>query len=120
MTWNGSVLNIGRPLPDRDGINDLSAPSPIGIGPDRAPQSPARPQVIHQFLFQHPAGLNEETSIDRLVRHSQALVVRKLIFSQPEICSGDQSNSSLLATMRHSFRLLASKHFLGRSADRQA
>ena len=53
------------------------------ILPRRSPSisaliAPARAQMIHQFLFQHPARLDEETSIDRLVRHSQPLVVRKL------------------------------------------
>src|SRR6478736_4897467 len=31
--------------------------------------------MIHQLLLQHAAGLNEETSIDRLVRQTQALVM---------------------------------------------
>jgi hypothetical protein len=34
--------------------------------------------MIHQLLFQHAAGLDEETSIDRLVRQTQALVMGKL------------------------------------------
>lgn len=42
------------------------------------------------------------------------------IFSQPEICFGDQSSISLLATMFRNFRLLESRQRLGRKADCQA
>ena len=38
------------------------------------------------------------------------------ILSRPEICSGDQSNISLLATMFRNFRLTARRHL--RSQDR--
>src|SRR5882757_8432486 len=39
------------------------------------------------------------------------------VFSHPEICSGDQSNTSLLATIFRNLRLLARRHLLGRSPD---
>src|SRR3981189_449974 len=42
------------------------------------------------------------------------------VFSHPEICSGDQSNTSLLATIFRNLRLLARKHLLGRNPDPQA
>ena len=42
------------------------------------------------------------------------------IFSHPEICSGDQSRISLLATMFRNLRLTASRHFFGRKAESQA
>src|ERR1019366_1857831 len=41
-------------------------------------------------------------------------------FSHPEICSGDQSSTSLLATRLRTVRLRASKHGFGRSADPHA
>src|ERR1700724_3165561 len=42
------------------------------------------------------------------------------VFSQPEICSGDQSRISLLATMFRNFTWIARRHRLGRNADSQA
>jgi len=39
-----------------------------------------------------------------------------LVFSQPEICSGDQSNSSLLATISCSFSWIARRQGFGRKA----
>jgi hypothetical protein len=42
------------------------------------------------------------------------------IFSHPEICSGDQSKISLLATIFCSFSWMARRHRFGRKADSQA
>ena len=42
------------------------------------------------------------------------------IFSHPEICSGDQSRISLLATIVRNFSWMARRHTLGRRADFQA
>src|SRR5580704_19319721 len=42
------------------------------------------------------------------------------VFSQSEICFGDQSRFSLLATMSRNFTLLESRQRLGRKADCQA
>jgi hypothetical protein len=42
------------------------------------------------------------------------------VFSHPEICLGDQSKISLLATMFHNFRLTATRHFFSRKAESQA
>jgi hypothetical protein len=37
---------------------------------------PSRAQMRLQLLLQHPAGLNEQAAIDRLVRHPIRLVIR--------------------------------------------
>src|SRR4030095_10168859 len=42
------------------------------------------------------------------------------VFSQPEICFGDQSRISLLATTFRNFRLMERRQRLGRKADCQA
>src|SRR5277367_4697573 len=42
------------------------------------------------------------------------------VFSQPEICLGDQSSISLPATMSRNFRLMERRQRLGRKADCQA
>jgi hypothetical protein len=41
-------------------------------------------------------------------------------FSHPEICSGDQSRISLLATMSRNLWLAPSRHLFGRKAEVQA
>jgi hypothetical protein len=43
-----------------------------------------------------------------------------LFFNHPEICFGDQSRISLLATIVRSFPRMARRHALGRRADSQA
>ncbi len=42
------------------------------------------------------------------------------LFSQPEICSGDQSSLSFLATTSRRRSFVASRHLLGRGALSQA
>jgi len=42
------------------------------------------------------------------------------VFSQPEICSGDQPKISLLATMLRNLRLTGRRHCFGRRAESQA
>ena len=42
------------------------------------------------------------------------------LLSHPEICSGDQSRISLLATIKRSFLWLASRQAFGRRASFQA
>jgi hypothetical protein len=39
----------------------------------RAADPSLRPQVLHQFLFQHSARLNEQTAIDGFVQHVQTI-----------------------------------------------
>src|SRR6266566_49844 len=42
------------------------------------------------------------------------------VFSHPEICSGDQSNISLLATMFRNLRFTARRHLFRRTTNRYA
>src|SRR5580658_141218 len=41
----------------------------------RAAHAPLRPQAVHQLFLQHSTGLDEQTAINRLVGHAQALVI---------------------------------------------
>src|SRR5579863_5066143 len=86
----------------------------------RTAHAPLRAQVVQQFFFQHSTGLNEQASVDSLVGHVHALVIGYAIFSHPEICSGDQSRISLLATMFRNLRLQARRQLFGRNAETQA
>ena len=77
VTWHGAVLNLGRSFADGDRIDDLSQ-SALGVATLGLTHLPRRPQMRHQLLLQHAAGLNKETSIDRFVRYLHALVGSEL------------------------------------------
>src|SRR5258708_24517864 len=49
----------------------------------RATHAPLRPQVLHQLFFQYATRLNEQTTVDGLVRHAHALVVGIPILQPP-------------------------------------
>src|SRR6185437_5078779 len=78
VAWYGAILNLGRPFADGNRIDNLSQPALRGaaLGLTHLPRCP---QVRHQLLFQHTACLNEEASIDRLVRYLHAWVGRELL-----------------------------------------
>ena len=82
VTWHGAVLSLGRPFADRDSIDDLSQ-SALGVAALGLTHLPHRPQMRHQLLLQHAAGLNKKTAIDRFVRYLHALVGRELPPLQP-------------------------------------
>src|SRR5260370_3417133 len=120
MPRNGSVFHFRGPFTDRDGIDDLAAGLSADRCMERAAHAPLAPQVLHQLLFQHAPRLEEQASVNGLVGHAPALVIGILCLSHPEICSGDQSNTSLLATIFRNLRWLARRHLLGRNPDPQA
>src|SRR5260370_19532160 len=78
MPRNGSVFHFRGPFTDRDGIDHL----PPGLSADRcmerAAHAPLAPQGLHQLLLQHPPRLQEQASLNRLVRHAHALVIALL------------------------------------------
>src|SRR5438270_2865513 len=49
----------------------------------RATHAPLRPQVVHQLFFQYATRLNEQTTVDGLVRHAHVLVVGTPILQPP-------------------------------------
>ena len=100
MAGNGTIFDFRRSFADGNGIDDLALRVSVNAGVPRAADPPLGAKVLNQLLFQRSARLNEQAAINRFVRHAQALVVRDTdCFSHPEICSGDQSSISLLATM---------------------
>src|SRR6202163_1994531 len=79
MTGNGAVLDLCRPFPDGNGIDDLTAVMSAIMGVPRAADPPLGTQVLHQLLFQHSAGLNEQAAVNGFVGHAQASVLGILI-----------------------------------------
>ena len=102
MTRNGAVLRFSGPFADRDGLRDLTPPIFKDTRVLRPAYAALGSQVLQQFLFQRSTGLNEQASV------------------KPEICLGDQSRISLLATMSRNFRLMERRQRLGRKTDCQA
>jgi hypothetical protein len=50
----------------------------VNAGVPRAADPPLGPKMLNQLLFQHSTRLNEQATINRLVRHAQVLVVGML------------------------------------------
>src|SRR5579863_5853258 len=79
MAGDGSVLNVGGPFPDGDGIDDLTTVMPAIPDVPRATDPPLGSQVPHQLLFQRSSRLNEQAAIDGLVRYVHRLIPGKLV-----------------------------------------
>jgi hypothetical protein len=47
----------------------------VNAGVPRAADPPLGPKVLHQLLFQHSAGLDEQAAVNGFVGHAQALVI---------------------------------------------
>ncbi len=77
MARHGTILGLGGPLADGDHIEDVS-PSTLGVVAFGEAHLTSGAQVRRQLLFQHAAGLNEETAIDRFVRYLHVLAGREL------------------------------------------
>src|SRR6059058_1697789 len=78
-----SVFRFRWPFADRDGIDDLPPCMSMLAEMARATHAPLRPQVVHQLFFQYATRLNEQTTVDGLVRHAHALVVGIPILQPP-------------------------------------
>lgn len=69
---------------------DLSEHTLLHAGVSRATDRSSGSEMLKQFLLRQSAGLDEQASVDRLVRHLVVRLFRKLRFSHPAICLGDQ------------------------------
>src|SRR5437868_8928514 len=64
-----SSLDLGRPIPNRDGVDDLPAPLPLGAATLSASHCPSAPQTCDEFPLEHSARLQIKATVDRLVRN---------------------------------------------------
>src|SRR4029434_9036365 len=71
----GSVGNTGRVLADRDGVGDSAVLVRLLGVMARTAHHAAAPQMLHQFLLQSAAGLDEQAAIDGLGGHLTARIV---------------------------------------------
>ncbi len=76
VTGHRTVLNRGRPLADRYRAGNAAVGIRLLRMTTPAAHHPGTPQMLQQLFLQGPAGLDEEASVDRLVRHLVVLVVR--------------------------------------------
>ena len=67
MARHGAIFNGCGSFADGHGILYLAEPGSFQAGVLGAADSAFRSEVLKQFFFQHPARLNEQTAIDRLV-----------------------------------------------------
>ena len=79
MAGNGTIFDLRRAFPDRDGIDDPALGVPVNAGMPRAADPPLRSQMPNQLLFQRSARLNEQAAVNGFVRHAQALIVRVVL-----------------------------------------
>src|SRR6204780_392866 len=74
MPGNGAVLDFCGSFSDGVGLGDLTARVFEDARVLRAAYAALRPQVGNQLFFQHSAGLNEQATVNGLVRHAHTLV----------------------------------------------
>jgi len=67
MARHCAIFNGCRSFADRHSIFNLAKPAPFHAGVPGAADGAFRSQVLKQLLLQHPARLNEQAPIDRLV-----------------------------------------------------
>jgi hypothetical protein len=75
VPWNSSICDFGWAVADQDHVLE---PAGTGLFSPHMWTSlrPSRPEAGREFLAQRPAGLDEERSVDRFVRHTHVQVVR--------------------------------------------
>jgi hypothetical protein len=59
VTGNSAVFSFCRPLPDGDGIDDLTVGVSASPSVHGAADTPLGPQVLHQLFLQHSSSLDE-------------------------------------------------------------
>ena len=79
MAGHRAILNLGRPLRDRDHVDHPPPPLPRGA---LAPSSPPRTQIAFELAAQLPTGLHEQRLVDRL-RADPHLHLVRMIDPQP-------------------------------------
>jgi hypothetical protein len=74
MARYGAILDFGRALMNGDAVHDGG----VGIGPSARPaHKAAAPEMTQKLLLQYVTRLNEEASIDGLVRHPHETIMRE-------------------------------------------
>jgi hypothetical protein len=75
VAGNGTILDLGRPIPDRDGIDDLPARLACRRRSFAPPHDPAAAQMHQKLLLENATRLNEQAFVDRLMRHSHGAIL---------------------------------------------
>ena len=83
MAENSAVFDVCRTLTDRDRIDDLAAWLTFGCRRLATSHDPAAAQVRDEFALQNATSLDEQTLVDRLMRHLHHPVMAVLDFQPP-------------------------------------
>ncbi len=76
VAGDGTILDFGGSLADRDALDDRG---PAWRLSTRPAHEPGAPQVPQELLLENVACLDEEASIDRLVRHAHRSIMRECV-----------------------------------------
>jgi hypothetical protein len=79
MAGDGAVFDFSGPLPDGDGIDDLTTAVSAITGLLRAAYKPLGPKVPNQLFLQHSSRLDEQAAVNGLVGHAHTLVIGILV-----------------------------------------
>jgi uncharacterized protein YqfA (UPF0365 family) len=76
VSRHGSILDLGRPLADRDRVGDAPSALPLARGVARPPHRATGPKMGGELLAKDAAGLHEQAPVDGLGRHLQSVFAR--------------------------------------------
>lgn len=76
MSWHRPDFGLCRTLADRDGVLDLPALLSCGGGAPGLSHPPSASQMGKESLFQGASGLDEQGTVDGLMRHVHHSIIR--------------------------------------------
>ena len=71
------IGDLGRPLTNRKGIDDLALLGPESGAGARMAKATLPPELSQQGTFEDTPALDKQTAIDRLVRHLHIRIARE-------------------------------------------
>src|SRR5262245_53768565 len=80
MAWNGAIIRLSRSFPDRDRIHDLSPSATFEPIPHTPTLHAAATKMGRELFLQDSTGLDEQTAVNRLVRHTHTFIIAELPF----------------------------------------
>jgi hypothetical protein len=77
MPRHCSILDFGRPLSNRHGVEDLPLARTVLSDSTRMAKVALTAKLLDQAAFEYAAALHEQTAIDRFGRHVHVSIARK-------------------------------------------
>jgi hypothetical protein len=118
VAGTGAILDLGRPIADRDGIDDLRARLACRRRGFAPAHDPAAAQMRQKLLLENATRLNEQAFVDRFMWAQSSR--NPWDAGRPAICCGDHCSGRFRAIRAHSGGLDAGRQGLGRRAQSNA